>query len=90
LPLSDQTSESSVLRIVSSNKLLNPQTREVVITWKVRGKEGGPTLSITDTLPDEASIKETSLQPVENNGRTLRFEVSGTIEFSYRFQIPNR
>jgi hypothetical protein len=90
LPLSDQTTDSSVLRVVSSNKLLNPVTREVVITWKVRGREGGPALSITDTLPDEASIKEASLQPVENSGRTLRFEVSGTTEFSYRFQIPNR
>ena len=90
LPLSDLTRESSVLRVVTTNKLLNPQTREVVITWKVRGKEGGPSLSITDTLPDEASIKESSLKPVENSGRTLRFEVVGGAEFSYRFQIPNR
>lgn len=90
LPLSDQTDESSVLRVVSSNKLLNPQTREVIITWKVRGKEGGPALSITDTLPDGASIKEASLKPTENSGRTLRFEARGTTEFSYRFQIPTR
>lgn len=90
LPLADQTTQSSVWRVVSSNKLLNPQTREVIITWKVRGREGDPVLSITDTLPDGASIKEASLQPAENNGRTLRFEVSGSAEFSYRFQIPNR
>lgn len=89
LPLSDQTRESSVLRVVSSNKLLNPQTREVIVTWKVRGKEGGPALFVTDTLPEDASIKEASLKPTENNGRTLRFEVIGTAEFSYRFQIPN-
>lgn len=89
LPLSDQTKESSVLRIVASNKLLNPQTREVIITWKVRGNEGGAPLSITDTLPEGASIKESSLKPVENNGRTLRFEVTGGADFTYRFQIPN-
>jgi hypothetical protein len=90
LPLSDHTKESTVVRTVTSNKLLNPQTREVVISWKVRSREGGPTLSITDTLPDDADIKETSLKPVENSGKTLRFEVTGTTEFSYRFQIPNR
>jgi hypothetical protein len=89
LPLADQTTESSVLRVVTSNKLLNPQTREVIINWKVRGNQEGAPLSITDSLPPDASIKESSLKPVENNGRTLRFEVVGNADFTYRFQIPN-
>ncbi len=89
LPLSDTTSAAMVKRVVTSNKLLNPQTREVVITWQYRGQANGTALSITDTLPYGASIKESSLKPVESSGSQLRFEVSGeSTDFTYRFQLP--
>jgi hypothetical protein len=89
LPLSDSTTAATVKRVVTSNKLLNPQTREVIITWQYRGQVNGATLSITEILPADASIKESSLKPVENDGRQLRFEVNGeSAEFTYRFQLP--